>query len=168
MTSSNLPPQTIRQYFKALTVLHFALVTGIVLFTIISFVLQNTGSFAGGDPALARLFLYIVPVLAVGCVIAGNNQYKKQVNEIKDLQGLADKLNAYRAAFIKRDALMEGPALFAIIAYLLTGQMLLLAIAALLIAAFLYFRPTKDTLIKDLELSTDETIIIQNDDAIIQ
>ena len=161
-----MPQQTTQQYFKALTVLHFALISGLVFFIVIAYFIERTGAFAG-DKILGDIFKYMVPALAFICMAAGNMLYKKRVNDIKNKSSLAEKLNAYRAIFILRDALLEGPALFAIIAYLLCGKLELLGVAVLLLLIFIIIRPAKDKLIKELELSSDETAIIEDDDAVI-
>ncbi len=161
-----MPQQTTQQYLKALTVLHFALAMGLILFSIIAYAVHSTGAF-GNNAALFTIFQYMVPVLAFMGITAGNVLYKKQVNEIKNKEGLTEKLNAYRGTFILRDALLEGPAIFAIIAYLLCGNILLLGVAIFLVVIFIIIRPTKDVVIKDLGLSTDETAVIEDDDAVI-
>jgi len=162
-----MPQQTTQQYFKALTVLHFALVTGLVVFSVIAYVVHSIGTF-GNDAALLTIFQYMVPALAFMSIVAGRTLYKKKVDDIKNMDNLATKLNAYRGAFILRDALLEGPAIFAIIAYLLCGNMVLLGVAVLLIVVFIIIRPTKDAVIKDLELSSDEMDILNDDDAVIE
>jgi divalent metal cation (Fe/Co/Zn/Cd) transporter len=161
-----MPAQTTQQYFKVLTILHYALITGVLLFALIAFALQSLNMF-GENEELRNVFLYIVPLVALGGVIGGSMMYKKQVNEIKNKNSLAEKLEAYRAIFIMRDALLEGPSLFAIIAYLLTGEILFLALTGSLVAIFILVRPSKDKLAKDLELSSDEMNIINNDDDVI-
>ena len=164
--NNNLPPQTIQQYFKALTVLHYALTTGITLVIMIAYFLAGATA-SRNNEMLAAIFQYMVPALAFICIAAGNVLYKKRVNNIKTKNSLAEKLNDYRAAFILRDALLEGAALFAIIAYMLCDKLILLGVAILLVLIFVFIKPTKDKLIKDLELSSDETVIIEDDNAVI-
>ena len=161
-----MPQQTIKQYFTALTVLHVALTSGVIIFIVIAYFLH--GSIANGNAeTLGNIFQYMVPALAIIGIVAGNILYKKQVNEIKSKDGLAQKLNAYRATFILRDALLEGPALFAIITFLLCGEFIFLAVAILIVLIFVLIKPSKDKIIRDLELSTDEILIMEDDDAII-
>ena len=159
-----MPQQTTQQYFKALTVLHYALTTGITLFIVIAYFLR--GAIApNNDETLAGIFQYMVPALAFICITAGNVLFKKRMNDSKTKNSLAEKLNNYRAAFILRDALLEGAALFAIIAYMLCSRWILLGVAILLLLIFVFIKPTKDKLVKDLELSSDETAIIEDDSA---
>ena len=47
------------------------------------------------------------------------------------------------------------------------GEFILLAAAILLVLIFVLIKPSKDKIIKDLELSTDEILIMEDDDAII-
>lgn len=161
-----MPQQTTQQYFKALTVLHFALTTGITFFIVLAYFLG--GAIAPrNNEMLADIFQYMVPALAFICIAAGNVLYKKKMNDIKNKSSLTEKLNDYRAAFILRDALLEGAALFAIIAYMICNELILLGVAILLVLIFVFIKPTKDKLIKDLELSSDETVVIEDDNAVI-
>jgi hypothetical protein len=162
-----MPQQTTQQYFRALTVLHFTLTTGLTLFIVLAYFLQGAMA-QGNNETLANIFEYMVPALAFICIAAGNVLYKKRMNDIKTKNSLAEKLNDYRAAFILRDALLEGAALFAVIAYMLCGEWILLGVAIFLLLIFIFINPTKDKLIKDLELSSDETVIIEDDNAVIE
>lgn len=73
---------TIGQYFRSLTVLHYALILGQILFALVAFGVRTTGAFAS-DERLQTIFLYLVPVLVFGGIIAGNVVYRKQVGVVK-------------------------------------------------------------------------------------
>jgi hypothetical protein len=89
------------------------------------------------------------------------------VNDIKIKKNLSDKLNAYRSVIIARGAFLEFPSLFAVIAFILTGEILFLGLTGSLIALFVFLRPTKERVIKDLQLSSEETLLINNDNSIV-
>ncbi|MEP6465197.1 MAG: hypothetical protein ABJB05_02775 [Parafilimonas sp.] len=65
-----MPQQIVRQYFKALTVLHFALIIGLVFFLLIAYVVNSTATFHI-DVTLAGIFQYMVPALAIIGIAAG-------------------------------------------------------------------------------------------------
>ena len=93
--------------------------------------------------------------------------YKKQVIDIRNKYNLSNKLNAYRSIVIIRDALFEFPSLLAVISFMLTGEMLFLALTGSLITLFVYVRPTKDRVIRDLQLSSAETNLVNDDNSIV-
>lgn len=80
---------------------------------------------------------------------------------------IVEKLAGYRALVITRDAIMEAPSLFAIISFFLTGDLFFLAFTGLVISIFFYTRPAKEKAIKDLSLSTDELMLINDDNSIL-
>lgn len=63
---------------------------------------------------------------------------------------------AYQSATIVRLALLEGPSLFGIVGFLLTGNLIFLGISGALIACFIYQRPTRQKIEDDLNLSYEE------------
>ena len=72
------------------------------------------------------------------------------------------KLDAYRAALILRYALLEGPSMFAIVVYLVTGGIIFILLAALIVFYFVTIRPNKENVIKDLDLNPNEEQILND------
>ena len=162
-------------YFKALTILCYAMAAGIVLFSIIVFALIASGvDFSSGRhggsstaPLPALPFEIVAIILAVGGLLGGNTLFNTKVAATRYNGSLLEKTNAYRAAVILRYALLEGPALFSVIVCLLTGQIIVLVITAIMVAVMLYSLPSKERLISDLQLSFEETNVINDPDGII-
>lgn len=148
--------ETTPAYFKAFTILFFALLLGQLLFALIAFVLVFTGSFSGVDKDTEKILVYMVPLLQISLLIAAHTIFKKRIESIKAGYSLPEKLAAYRALYILRFALIEGATLFAIIAYIITGLALIWVFIAIGIFSFLILKPSKEKLIKELKLGTDE------------
>ena len=70
-------------------------------------------------------------------------------------------------ATIIHSALCEGPSLFAIVAYLITGKSTFLIYTAICIAATVFNRPSRADATKHLDLSTGEEASINDPDALI-
>jgi hypothetical protein len=157
--------QTSAQYFKSLNLLHYILAAGQLLFAILTFMLQKK-TWVTTDAAL-NAFRYAVSLIAILGISASAIQYKRQVNGIRIKKNLSDKLNAYRSVIITRGAFLEFPSLFSVIAFLITGEILFLVLAGSLTALFVFLRPTKARVIKDLQLSLNEIKLINNDDSIV-
>lgn len=160
-------PMTSKAYFRALTIVYFALIAGQVLFVFLSLFLIQTGQLGDGGNELRNIFLFIVPLFAFGGILGSNIMFKKGLSEAKSKKGLLDKLNFYRSALIVRYALLEGPSFFSIVVYLLTGDLLFLGIAAFIIVIFLIIKPSPEKAINDLELSHEEKQVLYDDDGIL-
>ena len=147
--------------FRASRILHLAMLTGMVLFALASVVIIefNTGAFLGPDKVkeYGIIFLAAAGIMAIICVMVAIVVYRKRTGEIKNIVNtLGDKLNQYRSALISYLALCEAPGLFAVIAFLLTGDYKVLGITALMAGAMLMKRPTPQRIIADLELDWKE------------
>ena len=87
---------------------------------------------------------------------------------MKDLKNLNEKLTGYQSALIIKYALVEGPAFFTIVAYLLTANILFPFITVFLVFVLVLSAPRKDKLISDLNLSLSETNLLNKPDALIR
>lgn len=140
---------------KTLRILHFALLAGMIFFSLVSFFLNYTGV----EPAAAELsgiFIYIIPVFVLGGFTASHLLFKNRMGIARSATGLTEKLTHYRAALIVRWALLEGPAFFAIVVYMLTNELLFLGWAAIIIVYFITLWPTVAKSVADLELNYTE------------
>ena len=149
-------------FFKMMSVLHAALVIGIVIFGTIVTALTTYGTIKLDDAGLLPVFSFLVPAVAIAGAVAGNVIFKKKLNEINNLGDLDSKLNNYRAALIMKYALYEGPALFSIIAVLLTADVRFLAITVILVLLMLYARPGIQKTATDLSLNEQDMVLLEN------
>lgn len=151
MISNNGPGPSV----KNITIIHFALLAGMVLFAAVAFAVGKpfTTQINTTDPLLIA-----VPVLAVSCLFISNLLYKKFLAGAVEANDVPGKLVGYQTAFIIRNALIEGPALFAIVAFLLSGSVVFIAIAIALILYFFSLRPTKDKIAEELQLSYEQKL----------
>ena len=155
MADDNLPVnQTPQGYLKTISIIHLALLAGQVMFAIITFIQVGKTQIDiknSNDP-----FLFAVPILAIGGFIASNLMFKQQLSSSLNKDTPNDKLMGYQTALIIRLALLEGPSLFGIVTYLITGNFLFLIISGLLMLYFISIRPTKVKIENDLNLSYEE------------
>lgn len=148
--------QTNSGYFKAISVLFTALLAGQVIFLGFAVVLVFTGSFKSTMPQAENIFFILAPLLIIAGRISGTTIYKKKLQQALNTHTLAEKLNLYRSAFITRCALLEGPVMFAIITFLLTNRLIFLAFAAGGLVLFRLLKPTKEKIVRSLQLSQDD------------
>jgi hypothetical protein len=158
---------TTGEYLKALKVIHIGLTAGVAIFLIIAVVLQLPGF----EPKLKELeviFIGITTVVVISGIFAGNMIFRKRLEQLIELKNLDEKLTGYQSALIVKLALIEGPAFFTVVAYLLTANILFPAIAVLLVFVMVLSAPRKDKLISDLNLSLTESNVLNKPDALIQ
>jgi len=157
-----MPPENLyaKNYFKALSILQIALIAGIVLFgAIISMLLLVIKRPV--DEHLSNVFHYVVGGASIACILASKMVFKKKLNQIPADASLSSKMNAYRAALIVSYALLEGPALFAIVSTFVTGSFTLLIFAGIMVLLMLQARPTPQKAIIDMGLDDSERMTLE-------
>lgn len=103
------------------------------------------------------IFVGAVAVVALLCLLRAVPGYKKGIAAIKNSTAqLNDKLNQYRAVMILYMALCEGPALFSIIVFFLTGEYIVLGITGAMLIAMLIRMPQKKKISNELGLNYQE------------
>lgn len=159
--------QTSKEYFKTLSILHLALTSGVLFFGLIVSFLILTGTMSNNSTDLDSIFMYLIPVLILGGLFAGNRIYKNKLAGLKESTDLKAKMTNYRSILINRYAFLEAPAFFALVAVMLTSNLLYLVFAGIMIMFMIYWRPTRNSVIADLELSQQEISVIESPDSII-
>ncbi len=127
---------TSKEYLKGLQVLYLALVIGTVFFAAIVMLFQDT-LMGGPDNELVDLLLILAAFFSIAGVIASSIVFKQRLDSCRAITGLYDKLTAYRSAVLLRLALLEAPSYLIIVAYMLTGNMILMGLLVLLLIIFL-------------------------------
>jgi hypothetical protein len=142
---------------KTLNILHKAMLMGLVMFTSIAFALVYSGMFKGDLKGEERILQVLAIVLSAGGFYAGSFIFKKKLNEIKESsQTLKEKMSAYRSASIIQWALIDGPAIFSVIGFLLTANYAFFMLDIVLMAVFAMLAPSKMKIVFQLQLSQQE------------
>lgn len=154
---SVLKPIHMRSYFLTLNILYFGLLTGPAMLGAVALVLIQTGSFTPmPSEMLGVVFGTAVPAVGIGAFFASKMLFERRMPAVIALPTLDEKLDAYRTELILKYALLESPAIFAFVAFLLTGSTLFFAIGAAMVGFMLMVRPTRDSAVIHLELSGEE------------
>ena len=155
---------TSREYFKTIKIIHIAMIMGIIFFGIVAIFNQSSLGFPICEQ-ITKIYLILVLVFVVFGIIASNMIYKKKLVKIKEKTSLKEKLEEYRGALIIKFALVEGPAFLLILVFLITGKYFLLGLAALMVGILVFYSPSIEKAINEIELSENEAKIIENPDA---
>lgn len=158
---------TSKSYFTSLKFVHFALTAGVVFFMLIAIALQFTG-FEPESKEIEMILLGITGFAAISGIFTGNLLFRKRLEQLVELKSLKEKLLGYQSALILKYALVEGPAFFSVVAYLLTANLLFPVITLVLVFILILFAPRNDKLISNLNLSNRDSAILENQDAIIE
>lgn len=155
-------PQTPKESLASIKIVYYALVGGQVFFALVAYFLLNNYALELAGKDLKDVFIYIVPLFVVGGFAVGNILFKSKLITARIKPSLSEKLLDYRSALLIRYALLEGPSFLAIMVYLLTGYILFLAMAALVIAMFFTITPSIDRAVNDLELTPNDEQTFKN------
>ncbi|MBC7936548.1 MAG: hypothetical protein H7Y86_14455 [Rhizobacter sp.] len=140
---------------KALSILHFSLLIGQIVFAAIGYYLvysKSMGSINLGENAK----FVVIGVAAIGLIMVtlSFSMYKKKLAALKDsTQPANEKLLAYRAASIIRWAMLEAPVLIAIVGFMLTGNYNLLVVTGVILLLFISTKPTASKAAAELSIS---------------
>lgn len=146
-------------YLKSIRIVYFAMALGIVLFMLIAlFLIFSNGSFSeiSLTPVQRAPFLITLIVLTGASFMAYRIIFPKKIEAIQALPTLERKLTAWRVLYILQGALIEAPAFFATILFLLLGVSVLLIWPLAGIVVFWLTQPTRDKLIREANLSSME------------
>lgn len=131
-----------------------ALLSGVILFLILSVFLKNSFEHLND---MNEILLTLACSLSGICLFIANKKYREGLQAIhENNEDVNKKLVRYRNMLIVYYALCEAPALFAIIAYLLTGLLWFLLIPCIMIGSMVIRFPSTAKVISDLELEWSE------------
>ncbi|MDM8158344.1 hypothetical protein QUH73_00815 [Labilibaculum sp. K2S] len=164
----NKTEQNFQQYQRRSTIIHVALLIGQVFFASFAvFINQTQGPLTGDDDVIRMTFMILVPIFFLVTFSIGKLVSNKKLKLAKEETELKTKMESYRVVNIIKYALLEGTVFFAIITYLLTGELLLLGFAVMIMLLFATYYPTKEKLVRELELNRAEQAILDDPAAIV-
>jgi hypothetical protein len=143
--------------FMQLQVIYIALLAGMLLFGGISVFLVHIQIAGLTNSTLEKPLQIIALLMAVISVGMAFTLFNKRILQIAPDANAGERISAYRSAAIMRWAFVEGPALFSIVCFLLTGKYLFLALTGILILVFTATAPVKTKIIQQLQLDDTET-----------
>lgn len=142
--------------YKTLNILFTAFLAGQIVFALIFLFVVLPPEKIEGNSTFSSILLLLSICLSVAGLFGGNVLYKKSVQKASQENEAEKKMEAYKGALIMKYALLEGPCLFALIAYFLTGNIQFMYMAGLLIIVFVMNKPSRDKIATELQLSEQE------------
>lgn len=164
----NRTEQNFQQYQRSNIIIYAALLMGQVFFASFAvFINQTQGPLNGGDDVIRMVFMIMVPIFFLVTFSVGKMLTNKKLKLAKEEKLLKAKMEIYRSVNIIKYAMLEGTAFFSIITYLLTGEYLLLGFAAIIMLLFATHFPSKEKLVRELELNRAEQAILEDPMAVV-
>lgn len=156
-------PQTSKEYFNLLSLLHLALVFGVVVFvTIVYFLFFNEE-----NSNQHQTMLIVVALISVVGFFGGRQIFRTRVQAASAEPQLQNKLQAYRSALIARWFLLELPALLGGIGFTMTSNLIFLAFSLLFLILLGLAYPSRERLLSHLELTPLQEAKIKDPNAVV-
>ena len=142
---------------QLLNIIHKALMTGQILFASVCIYLIYSKSVLPMANDLDKILQVVALALTAGGIFAGMKFFKKKLMQIREMQTAAkEKFDLYRRSCIVQWALLEGPSIFCIICFFLTGNYAFLALMLVVLFLFAMMAPSKVKVLLQLQLSEAE------------
>lgn len=139
--------------FRNLRIIYLSLITGVTLFL---FVILLQMEFDIPPVKKGLDILNVLSILFLLTIPLGATIFKRKVSNIDDSAGALEKLSKLQAAYIFRWAMIEGPALFALVTFLLLVDGKQLIVFLICILAFFFTAPDKEKFKEEAKLTAAE------------
>jgi Ca2+/Na+ antiporter len=154
MISETSPAQQLKQ----LAVIYSALFLGILVIAgVAALLVSQSIPNIEENPARDQLVLFIAIGMAILLIFMAHAIPQAMLKKFAPDVNLIQKLEAYRKANIVKLALIEGAAIIASTAFVVTKNTNMLLLVAIVVLFLILNRPTKFKTASDLQLSAEET-----------
>lgn len=155
-----------KNFLTTLTIIYFAPGIAMLLFGGVVYLLHLQGRLEVTeiDPNLLR---YIMYALTPAGVVAGHFVFKKQLSDLDQELPFRQKMSKFQAAMLIRSALIEVPGLLGAVFAKITDDMTFLFFIGITAVLFVYWRPTRESIAEDLQLSEKERMVLSDPDGIL-
>lgn len=142
---------------KALNIIHKALMTGQIVFASVCIYLIYSKLVLPAAGELDKILQVMALIVTAGGIFAGMSLFKKKLMKIRDTDsGAKEKFDLYRLACIIQWALLEGPSIFCMACFFITGNYAFFALMLVLLFLFAITAPSKMKVLMQLQISETE------------
>ena len=150
----------IKNYFRQSRYLFFSFLMGLVLFFVTAYI-----AILYQDPTnleYADFLLFGAPVSGIALVLLSYRLFLGRVGNARKKEKLYEKMEGYRSGMVLRFILLDGAAFIQLIAYIMTGNKLYLALCVVIMTLFFAIRPSIERFIKEMELNEIESKVMRD------
>jgi predicted membrane channel-forming protein YqfA (hemolysin III family) len=141
---------------KVTNTIYYSMITGVILFFIVVMVFIQSK-----DPSeykeLNEIFRIVVPLIGLMTMFVSRMVYNKMVSKNTGGDDLLKKITDYRTAKIVSWAMIDGACFFSLVAAMITADYLYIAVFIFLFGYFFLMKPSKESFIRDMRLSSEES-----------
>ena len=149
----------IKNQLRVTDIIFYSLLVGLLLFFVIVMVLiQDKVQETGND--LNMIFTFVVPVFGLVMMFISRMIYNQMISKYESGGSLVEKISYYRTVKIISWAMIEGACFLSLVATMLTSNYLYVAVFIFLFGYFFLMKPSKQSLIRDMSLNSDEIELI--------
>jgi len=149
----------IKNQLRVTDIIFYSLLMGLLLFFVIVMVfIQDKVQETGNN--LNMIFTFVVPVFGLLMMFTSRIIYNQMISKYDSGVSLAEKISYYRTVKIISWAMIESACLFALVATMLTSNYLYVAVFIFLFGYFFLIKPSKESLVRDMHLNSDESDLI--------
>jgi hypothetical protein len=154
-------PLSSSSFVKNLKIINLALFSGLVFFACISFYARNK---VGSTLTIEQLEIltYISLIFMLIEIPLGYWLHNKKMKSVANLPDLNSKLESYKASHIIKIALFEGVGFLGSIVLLLGGKNVILLQIAIVLIFILLNTPSVNRLTNELNLTPDESNLLND------
>jgi len=158
MLSEKNNPELSNQ-FKTLNIIYFSLIFGIISFFVIVLIVNQNREIARNDE-LDLVLTLVIPLFGLLMMFASRIIYNQLISKNSTKNDLLKKISIYRSSKIIAWALIESACLLSLIAAMLSPNYLYSVVFIFLLGYFYFLRPSKESFVKGLRLSSEESDLI--------
>jgi uncharacterized membrane protein YfcA len=151
----------IKNQLKTINIIHLSLMAGMVLFFVVVIVFMQSNEM-NMNKDLDKIFTIIIPVYGLIAMFIARLIFNLITSNFSTGTNLEDKIVKYRSAKIVSWALLESGCILSLVATMLTSNYLYIVVFIFLLGYFYMLRPSRQSLIKDLQLDSKEKDIIMS------
>jgi hypothetical protein len=151
---------TSKQYLFQLQLIHGAQVMTLLVFGVVAYFISSSK-----EPETIQsenILTYVLAATVIVSLSAAHFIFNLFIRKMDKNTGLKSKLQKYQTAVLIRSAVLEFPGLFAGVVCILSGSLLPLMGLAVVLAVFVLLRPSVTAIIRDLALSAQEKMVLEN------
>jgi hypothetical protein len=152
-------------YMRQLKMIHKVMLMATILFSLMVVIILKTAKvdlLVEKSDSFHTYAQFVIPVLAIAALFAGNYIFKKRIDSIniQPQLKLSEKLTQYKNASLIRWSFIESPMIVSAIIYLMTGKYFYLIILFLFFVLFILYTPHEEKVKMHLNLNEADAAIM--------
>jgi len=157
LTEKNNPE--LSNLFKTINIIYFSMIITTISFFMLVLIVNQSKEIVPNNE-LDLVFTLVIPLFGLLMMFASRIIYSQLVSKNSSNKNLQQKISIYKSSKIIVWALVESASLLSLVAAMLSPNYLYLVVFIFLLGYFYLLRPSKESFVKDLRLTSEEMDLI--------